>query len=128
MVSHSGNDVTINGVGFHLPAGFDESKLVEGDGSLEGECYIYKNNEDRQYIQIGVYNSEKDKSAVYDSLSRHGYSPETINGKDGYGKLSYGLRYGYCYIDNDKYVVMDIPYVYAEQEMQHDDLLSYLIK
>lgn len=128
MVSNGGSDVNINGVSFHLPSGFDESESLDDDSSLEGENYIFRNNEDHQYIKIGVYNSEKDKSVVYDSLSRRGFSQETINGKDGYGKLSYGLRYGYCYIDNDKYVVMDVPYVYAEKEMQHDDLLSYLIK
>lgn len=128
LVTGGGHDVTVNGVSFHLPAGFDEVKENNVDTTLQGEGYTYKNTENYEFIKIGVYTPEKDKSGIYDSLYQNGYSQLTIDGKDGYGKLYSGLRYAYCYMDGDKYVVLEIPWVYAEEALQHDELLSEIIK
>lgn len=128
FISGGGHDVTVNGVGFHLPNGFDEVKENSVDTTLQGESYTYDNNENHEFIKISVYNSERDKSGIYSSLSQKGFSQETIDGKDGYGALSYGLRYNYCYVDGDKYVILDVPWVYADEGMQHDDVVKEIIK
>lgn len=127
MVTSSGHDVTVNGVSFHLPAGFDDVEKVDSDNSLQGEDYIYKNPENHQYIEIGVYDLENDNLDM-NIFSKKGYKQTTIDGKEGYGKLSTGLRYGYTYVDNGKYIIMDVPVVLAEEGMQYEELLSEIIK
>lgn len=125
----SGTDVTVNGVSFHLPKGFDEVEQEHADSVSYNEVFSYKNNENYQFIKIAVMDYDGDANSLYSSLIKKGYQKEIIDGKEGYGKVfSGGPRYGYCYLDNNKYVVLDIPYVYADEGMQHDELLAEIIK
>ena len=125
----SGTDVTVNGVNFHLPDGFDEVEQENVDSVNYCEAFAYTNNENHEYIKIAVMDFDGDANSLYSSLINNGYKKEVIDGKEGYGMIySGGPRYGYCYLDNDKYVVLDIPFVYADEGMQHDDLLAEIIK
>ena len=125
----SGTDVTVNGVNFHLPDGFDEVEPEDLDSVNYNEAFSYTNNENHEYITIGVMDHDGDADSLYSSLISKGYQKEVIDGKEGYGIIyPGGPRYGYCYLDNNKYVVLDIPFVYAEEGMQHDELLAEIIK
>ncbi len=125
----SGTDVTVNGVNFHLPDGFDEVEPVKVDTVSHNEAFSYKNNENYQFIKIVVMDYDGDVNSLYSSLSNNGYQKEVIDGKEGYGKVfPGGPRYEYCYLENNKYVVLNIPYVYADEGMQHDELLAEIIK
>ncbi len=125
----SGTDVTVNGVNFHLPDGFDDVEQENIDSVNYNEAFSYKNNENYEFIKIAVMDFDGDANSLYSSLSNKGYQKEVIDGKEGYGMVfPGGPRYGYCYLDNNKYVVLDIPYVYAEEAMQHDELLAEIIK
>lgn len=126
---YSGTDVTVNGVNFHLPKGFDEVKEENLDGSSYNEAFTYKNKDNHEFIKIGVSDFSGDEHSLYNSLIKKGFKKEVIDGKEGYGKVySGGPRYGYCYVDNNKYVMLDIPFVYADEGMQHDELLAEIIK
>ena len=125
----SGSDVTVNGVNFHLPDGFDDVKENYLDSPSNYEAYTYENDDAHEYIQICVMDTDLDKQSIYDSLCRKGYGYETVNGKDGVGRISTpGPRYGFFYVENNKYVMVDIPFVYAEEGLQHDELLAQIIK
>ena len=125
----SGSDVTVNGVNFHLPKGFDDVKENHFDSPNNYEAYTYENDDAHEYIKICVMDTDLDKQSIYDSLCRKGYGHETVNGKDGVGRISTpGPRYGFFYVENNKYVMVDIPFVYAEEGLQHDELLAQIIK
>ncbi|WP_407375319.1 hypothetical protein [Methanobrevibacter sp.] len=128
LITGGGNDFTVNGVSFHIPDGFDEVTKDSLDTDTDFEEYTFKNTKNHEFIRISVVDFTKDESAMYDYFKQKGYKQETIDGKNGYGAMGPGLRYGYCYIDGGKYVVMDVPWVYDEEGMQHDKLISEIIK
>ena len=128
FMSGGGNDVTVNGVNFHMLDGFDDIEEEDlGDASSYYEAFAYSNTENIEYIKIAVSDFDGDESLLYNSLSNQGYKKKTIDGKDGYGK-NFGVRYGYCYVDNDKYVMFDVPLVYGEEGMKYEDILAEIIK
>lgn len=125
----SGSDVTVNGVNFHLPDGFDDVKEDYINTANNYEAYTYSNDDAHEFIKICVMDIDVDKQSIYDSLCSKGYSPEKVNGKEGVGRISTpGPRYGYFYIENNKYVMMDIPFVYADEGLQHEELLAEIIR
>lgn len=125
----SGTDVTVNGVNFHLPDGFDDIEKENFDGTTYNEVFTYTNDEHHEFIKICVMDFDGDKNVLYKSLKDKGFKKEIIDGKEGYGRIySGGPRYGYFYLENNKYVMLDIPFVYADEGMQHDELLAEIIK
>lgn len=125
----SGSDVTVNGVDFHLPDGFDDVKKYTLDTNKPYEAFTYTNDENHEYIQIAVVDFDGDVNSLDKSLTKEGFIKETVDGKDGYGKIySGGPRYGFVYLDGNKYVMINIPFVYADEAMQHEDLLAEIIK
>lgn len=125
----SGSDVTVNGVKFHLPDGFDDVKQDSVNTKNKYEAFTYSNKKNHEFIKIMVMDSDKDKSAIYKSIKNGGTAKqETINGKDGYGELASGARYNYYYVDNGKYIMINIPFVYADEGLQHKELLAEIIK
>ena len=81
----SGTDVTVNGVNFHLPDGFDEVEPEDLDSVNYNEAFSYTNNENHEYITIGVMDHDGDADSLYSSLISKGYQKEVIDGKEGYG-------------------------------------------
>lgn len=126
-----GSDVTVNGINFHLPDGFNhvEKEQLNSNSNSYYEAYTYDNENNHEFIKICVVDFDGDETSLYNSLIKQGFTQKTINGKEGYGRIySGGPRYGYGYVENDKYVILDIPFVYADEGLQHDELLAEIIK
>lgn len=125
----SGSDVTVNGVNFHLPDGFKEVEQETLNTTNYNEAFTYENDENNEFIKIAVMDFDGDANSLYDTFSNQGYQKKVIDGKEGYGMVfTPGPRYGFYYLDNNKYVILDIPFVYAEEGMQHEELLAEIIK
>ena len=61
----SGTDVTVNGVNFHLPDGFDDVEQENIDSVNYNEAFSYKNNENYEYIKIAVMDFDGDANSLY---------------------------------------------------------------
>ena len=82
-----GNDVTVNGVNFHLPEGFDVENPVKSESDGNYENTVYKNTETRDTVDIAVNDKFVDDSVIINSLIKKGYEKKNINGKDGFYKM-----------------------------------------
>ena len=127
----SGSDVTVNGVKFHLPEGFDADNPVKMESDTTyGHC-IYKNTETKDTDDIVVSNKEIEDSVVGNRLIKKGFEQKNIDGKDGFYKFYLNQKIEFVYIDNDKVVSIIVPYIYdqyGDNFMQYEDLLSEIIK
>ena len=128
----SGNDVTVNGVNFHLPEGFDVDNPVKSESDNTYEQAVYKNTETKDTVDFVVSDKSVDDSAIGSSLLKKGFEQKTIDGKEGFYKMDiYSKNVEFVYIDNDKVVSIIVPYIYdqyGDNFMQYEDLLSEIIK
>lgn len=128
----SGNDVTVNGVNFHLPDGFDVNNPVKSESDTTYEQAVYKNTETKDTVDIVVSDKSADDSAIGSSLLKKGFEVTTIDGKEGFYKMDiYSKNVEFVYIDNDKVISIIVPYVYdsyGDNTMKYDQLLSEIIK
>ena len=126
-----GNDVTVNGVSFHLPDGFDVENPVKSESDGTYENTVYKNTETKDTVDIAVDDKSVDDSVISNSLIKKGFEKKNINGKDGFYKMDLSTNCEFVYIDNDKVVSIVVPYVYdkyGDNFMKYDELLSKIIK
>lgn len=126
-----GNDVTVNGVNFHLPEGFDVDNPIKSDIDDTYENIVYKNTETGDTVDIAVDNKVADDSAISNSLIKKGFSQKNIAGKDGFYRMYLSTNVEFAYIDNDKVVSIVVPFVYdkyGDNFMKYDELLAEIIK
>lgn len=126
-----GSDVTVNGVNFHLPDGFDVENPVKSDIDDTYENTVYKNTETGDAIDIAVDNKVADDASITNSLINKGFEQKNIAGKDGFYRMSLSTNVEFVYIDNDKVVSIIVPFVYdkyGDNFMKYDELLSEIIK
>ncbi len=126
-----GNDVTVNGVNFHLPDGFDVDNPVKSDIDDTYENMVYKNTETGDTVDIAVDNKVADDSAISNSLIKKGFQQKNIAGKDGFYKMYLSTDVEFAYIDNDKVVSIIVPFTYdkyGDNFMKYDELLGEIIK
>ena len=127
-----GNDVTVNGVNFHLPEGFDVDNPIKSESDNTYENTVYKNTETKDTVDIVVDDKSVDDSVLGNSLIKKGFEPKTIDGKEGFYKMNmYSKNVEFVYIDNDKVISIIVPFVYDEYGdnlMKYDELLGEIIK
>ncbi|WP_405294264.1 hypothetical protein [Methanobrevibacter sp.] len=126
-----GSDVTVNGVNFHLPDGFDVENPVKSDIDDTYENTVYKNTETGDAVDIAVDNKVADDSSITNSLINKGFEQKNIAGKDGFYKMYLSTNVEFVYIDNDKVVSIIVPFVYdkyGDNFMKYDELLAEIIK
>lgn len=127
----SGSDVTVNGVKFHLPEGFDTNNPVKTESDTTYGHNIYKNTETRDTVDIVVSNKELEDSVIKNGLIKKGFEQKNIAGKDGLYKFYVDKKIEFVYIDNDKVVSIIVPFIYDEHGdnfMKYDKLLEEIIK
>ena len=126
-----GNDVSVNGVNFHLPEGFDVDNPVKSESDNTYENTVYKNTENGNTIDIAVDDKSAEDSVISNSLIKKGFKQKNINGKDGFYKMYLSTDTEFVYIDNDKVVSIVVPFVYdkyGDNFMKYDELLAQIIK
>ena len=79
-----GNDVTVNGVDFHLPEGFDADNPINAESDATYGRAVYKNSENGNTIDIAVDDQSVDESVIENSLIKKGFEAKNIAGKDGF--------------------------------------------
>ena len=127
----SGNDVTVNGVTFHLPEGFDVDNPVKSESDTTYENTVYKNTETKDRVDIAVDDKSVEDSVIANSLIKKGFEEKTIAGKDGFYKMYLDKTIEFVYIDNDKVVSIVVPYIYdqyGDNFKTYDELLDEIIK
>lgn len=127
----SGSDVTVNGVSFHLPDGFDADNPVKFESDKTYGHAIYKNAETKDTVDIVVSNKEIEDSVIKNRFIKKGFEQETIDGKEGFYKMDLSSNVEFAYIDNDKVVSIVVPYIYdryGDNFKQYDEFLAEIIK
>ena len=126
-----GNDVTVNGVNFHLPDGFDVDHPVKSDIDDTYENIVYENTDHGNTVDIAVDNKVADDSQISNSLIQKGFKQKNIAGKEGFYRMDLSKNVEFAYIDNDKVVSIIVPFIYDEYGdnfMKYDDFLTEIIK
>ncbi|WP_298520751.1 hypothetical protein [uncultured Methanobrevibacter sp.] len=127
----SGTDVTVNGVNFHLPEGFDVDNPVKFESDKTYGHAVYKNTETKDTVDISVSNKVIEDSVIKNRLIKKNFKQETIDGKEGFYKTDLRLNVEFVYIDNDKVVSIVVLYVYdkyGDNFKQYDEFLAEIIK
>jgi hypothetical protein len=127
----SGSDVTVNGVNFHLPDGFDADNPVKSESDNTYENTVYMNTENKDTVDISVDDKSVDDSVISNSLIKKGFEQKTIDGKQGFYKCYLSKNVEFVYIDNDKVISIIVPFIYDEYGdnfMKYDELLAEIIK
>lgn len=127
----SGNDVTVNGVNFHLPEGFDVDNPIKSESDVSYENVVYKNTKTKDTVDIAVDDKSAEDSVIGNSLIKKSFEPKTIDGKEGFYKFYLNSDVEFVYIDNDKVVSIIVPSVYdkyGDNFMKYEDFLSEIIK
>ena len=127
----SGNDVTVNGVNFHLPDGFDVDNPVKSESDNTYEQAVYKNTETKDQVDFVVSNKALEDSVIKNSLINKGFEQKNIAVKDGFYKFYLDKTIEFVYIDNDKVVSIVVPFIYDEYGdnfMKYDEFLDEIIK
>lgn len=126
-----GNDVTVNGLSFHLPEGFDTDNPVSSISKETYENRVYMNTENKDTVEIHVEDKHMEDSDIINYLIQNHYEKQSIDGKEGYYKMDiYTKNVEFIYIDNDKLVSITVPYVYdqyGDDFKQYDELLGEII-
>lgn len=126
-----GNDVTVNGVNFHLPDGFDVDNPVKSDIDDTYENIVYKNTNTGDTVDIAVDNKVADDSAITNSLIQKGFEQKNIAGKEGFYKMDLNKNVEFVYITDGKVVSIVVPFVYdkyGDNFKKYDELLGEIIK
>ncbi|WP_296786929.1 hypothetical protein [uncultured Methanobrevibacter sp.] len=127
----SGNDVTVNGVSFHLPDGFDVDKPIKSESDATYERTVFQNTENKDTVDIAVDDKSVEDSVIGNSLIKKGFEQKTIDGKEGFYKFYLSENVEFVYIDNDKVISIIVPYIYdnhGDNFMKADDFLAEIIK
>ena len=127
----SGIDVTVNGVNFHLPEGFDADNPVKSESDAAYENTVYQNTETKDTVDIAVDDKSVEDWVIGNSLIKKGFEQKTIDGKEGFYKFYLSKNVKFVYIDNDKVVSIIVPFVYDKYEdnfMKYDEFLAEIIK
>lgn len=126
-----GSDVSVNGVNFHLPEGFDVENPVKSDIDDTYENAVYKNTETGDVVDIAVDNKVADDSSITNSLINKGFKQKNVAGKEGFYRMYMSTNVEFVYIDNDKVISIIVPFVYdkyGDNFMKYDNLLAEIIK
>jgi hypothetical protein len=126
-----GSDVTVNGVSFHLPDGFDVDDPVKSESDNTYERTVFKNTENKDTVDIAVDDKSVEDSVIGNSLIKKGFEKKTIDGKEGFYKFYLSKNVEFVYIDNDKVISIIVPYIYdnyGDNFMKYDELLAEIIK
>ena len=83
----SGNDVTVDGVSFHLPDGFDVDKPIKSESDATYERTVFQNTENKDTVDIAVDDKSVEDSVIGNSLIKKGFEQKTIDGKEGFYKF-----------------------------------------
>lgn len=127
----NGHDVTVNGVNFHLPDGFDADNPVKSESDSTYGHAIYKDTNTKDTVDIAVSNKELEDSVIKNRLIKKGFEQKTISGKDGLYKFYLDQKIEFVYIDNDKVVSIVVPFAYdkyGDNFKTYDELLADIIK
>jgi len=127
----SGNDVTVNGVSFHLPDGFDADNPVKSESDTTYENTVYKDIETGETVDIAVDDQSVDDSVIGNSLIKKGFEPKNIDGKDGFYKFYLNTKIEFVYIDNNKVISIIVPFVhdkYGDNFKKYDEFIAEIIK
>ena len=127
----SGNDVTVNGVSFHLPEGFDVDNPVNSERDTTYERTVFKNTENKGTVDIAVDDKSVEDSVIANSLIKKGFEQKTIDGKEGFYNFYLSKNVEFVYIDNDKVISIIVPYIYdkyGDNFMKADEFLAEIIK
>ena len=126
-----GNEVTVNGVNFNLPEGFDVDNPLKSESDSTYENTVYMNTETKDKVDIAVDDKSVEDSVICNSLIKKGFEKKNIAGKDGFYKMYLSTEVEFVYIDNDKVVSIIVPFVYdkyGDNFMQYDEPLAQIIK
>lgn len=127
----SGNDVTVNGVSFHLPDGFDVDKPIKSESDATYERTVFQNTENKDTVDIAVDDKSAEDSVIGNSLIKKGFEQKTIDGKEGFYNFYLSKNVEFVYIDNDKVISIIVPYIYdnyGDNFMKADEFLAEIIK
>lgn len=124
----SGTDVNVNGVDLHIPEGFDKISKDTLNIDTNYEAYTYDNPETHEFISIAVCDNLNDESDTVNNLINMNYDSIEINGKTVYYKIFLNQRYGYVYLENGKYVSIEVPIWCDSEGIDHSELVAKIIK
>lgn len=110
----SGTDITVNGVQLHMLEGFDDVRQDTININTNYEAYTYHNPESHDFISIAVYDNPNSEANTVNNLIDSYYEKINIKGKDVYYKILLNSRYNYVYLENGKYVSIEVPIVYDD--------------
>lgn len=74
--------MTVNGVGFHLPDGFDADNPVKSESDNTYGRTVFKNTENKDTVDIGVDDKAVEDSVIDNSLLKKGFEQKTLDGKE----------------------------------------------
>ena len=125
-LNSSAQTVTIDGIDFNIPAGFEEfltNSTKQYNRTIEGIAYFstiknYENNNDSIAISVSKNPSHK---ATQDTAKGVGGDSETINGVDGY--LEYHPKNVTNFTSGNYIFTVTIPEYYTFSYVQDDKLV-----
>ena len=121
-------DVTVNGISFHIPNGYDKVEEVNLDEGVEGEGFTYTNDENHDFIKIEVRNVDMDDINDLKINFPAVKQSKTINGKEGILAMDSQSRNHFYYVEGDKLVCINAPFVELVTGKNDEDVIADIIK
>lgn len=121
-------DVTVNGISFHIPNGYDKVEEVNLDEGVEGEGFTYTNDETHDFIKIEVRNVDMDDINDLKINFPAVKQSKTINGKEGILAMDSQSRNHFYYLEGDKLVCINAPFVELVTGKNDEDVIADIIK
>lgn len=121
-------DVTVNGISFHIPNGYDKVEEVNLDEGVEGEGFTYTNDENHDFIKIEVRNVDMDDINDLKINFPAVKQSKTINGKEGILAMDSQSRNHFYYLEGDKLVCINAPFVELVTGKNDEDVIADIIK
>ena len=95
--------------------------------TADQEVYNYE-SKDGDTISIGVINTNQNSiSDLFPDYKSKGMTSDTIDGKEGYVAWDYQPAMGFYYVENDKLVVLAVPYYCEETNQDYKELMEEII-
>lgn len=118
-----GTDVTVNGVDFSIPDGFEYYELA-GNPETETQYALYSDDGKQALAFIHIRVSE----GAPDTFGKQYSYKTTINGKECY--ITIGNPILCIYQSNGKFVQLNVPksYTYHNQVISYEETLEQIIK
>lgn len=128
MLMGNGNDVTVNGISFHLPDGYNKVEEITLDEGVKGEGFSYSNDADHEFTKIEV--RDVDMKDINDLKINFPATKQsvTIDGKEGILALDSSSRNHFYYLEGDKLVCINAPFVEIVTGKSNEDVISDIIK